>query len=68
MVSLKAEHYLSLLRSGPTSGVEGGRTYDTVIFDCEVRAGVRVLLTLNERHYRPFQSANLKVVVPRTRA
>jgi predicted nucleic acid-binding protein len=68
LVSLKAEDYVSLLRSAPTGGVEGGRIYDAVIFDCALRAGAAVLLTLNERHFRPFQSTSLKVVVPGVRS
>ena len=64
VVSLKAGDYVSLLRSAPTGGVAGGQIYDAVIVECALRAGVAVLLTLNERHFRAFQPRRLKVMVP----
>ena len=64
VASLKAEQYISLLRSAPTGGVAGGRIYDAVILHCALHARVPVLLTLNERHFRAFQPRGLKVVVP----
>ena len=68
VVSLKAEDYVSLLRSAAPGGVAGGRIYDAVILECAIRVGATVLLTLNEGHFRSFQPGSLKVVVPGARS
>jgi predicted nucleic acid-binding protein len=64
-VSLSPAEYRLLLRQGPEQGVAGGRIYDAVIVACGLSAGVDVLLTFNERHFRALAAEKIRVVVPR---
>lgn len=64
IVALASHSYLTLLRKAPASGVYGGRTYDAVIAECAVQAKVAALLTLNESHFKNWESDRLKIIVP----
>ena len=64
LVALDAADYLALLTRAPVEGVVGGRVFDAVIAACARKAGVDVLLTFNERHFRQFAGDGLAVVVP----
>ncbi len=64
IVALTNHSYLTLLREAPAIGVYGGRTYDAVIAECAVQARVAALLTLNEAHFKNWESDRLKIIVP----
>ena len=64
IVVLDARGYRALLSSAPTDGVRGGRTYYAVILACARRAGVDVLLTLNEGDFVGLADGELEIVVP----
>lgn len=64
IVALPNHSYLALLRQAPAIGVYGGRTYDAVIAECAVQAKVAALLTLNESHFKNWESDRLKIIVP----
>jgi len=63
-VALDATAYRTLLRQAPTEGITGGRAYDAVIARCALRAKASSLLTFNARHFLPFATAGLAIVVP----
>jgi predicted nucleic acid-binding protein len=64
VVALANHSYLTLLRNAPAAGVYGGRTYVAVIAECAVQAKVAALLTLNESHFKNWESDRLKIIVP----
>lgn len=64
VVALDAAAYQALLRQAPLEGTAGGRIYDALIAACAAHAHVDALLTFNERHFRPFASPSLQIVVP----
>ena len=64
VVALDNRDYVQLLKAAPSREVFGGRTYDAVIAECAVKARATCLLTLNEEHFRLWDSEPLKVVVP----
>jgi len=64
VVALSTSDYVRLLRTSPASDVFGGRTYDAVIAQCALKARVACLLTLNETHFRMWETDQLKIVVP----
>jgi predicted nucleic acid-binding protein len=63
-VTLGADEYWSLLRTGPTTRVYGGRIYDAVIAACARKAGARELLTLNRRDFESFADESLFITSP----
>ncbi len=63
-VALGANDYWSLLRTAPTNGISGGRTYDAVIAACARKARARELLTLNLRHFESFGDDSLLITSP----
>ena len=63
-VALEAASYHRLLQQAPEEGVAGGRTYDSVIAACALKAKVPVLLTLNARHFLPFATKAMSIVTP----
>ena len=67
-VALDASGYRALLRRAGADGVTGGRTYDTIIAECALRAKATALLTFNARHFAGLESAGVQVVVPGTPA
>lgn len=64
IVTLASFDYVRLLRTAPSVEVSGGRTYDAVIAQCALKARARCLLTLNEEHFRNWESESLTIVVP----
>jgi predicted nucleic acid-binding protein len=64
-VALDATAYWRLIRSAPAQAVAGGGIYDAVIFACGLAGRVDVLLTFNERQFRPLAVPSLQIVVPR---
>ncbi|MDQ3700295.1 MAG: PIN domain-containing protein [Chloroflexota bacterium] len=64
IVALDATAYQALLRQAPLEGTAGGRIYDALIASCAAHAQVDSLLTFNERHFQPFASPSLQIVVP----
>lgn len=64
IVALASFDYVRLLRTAPSVEVSGGRTYDAVIAQCALKARARFLLTLNEDHFRHWESESLTIVVP----
>lgn len=62
-VALDTASYRALLERAPAQAVAGGRTYDAVIAQCAIRAGVAHLLTFNERHFRGLTGA-VQIVTP----
>lgn len=63
-IGLPGHEYVRLVTDVSRRGVVGGATYDAVIVACAVAGGVDVLLTLNERHFRPLAPAGLEIVAP----
>jgi len=63
-VALDVPSYHNLLRQAPRDGVAGGRTYDSIIVACALKAKVPVLLTLNARDFLPMATKAMSVVVP----
>jgi predicted nucleic acid-binding protein len=64
VVALDAPQYRQLIESAVARGVVGGTIYDAVIVACAVAAGVDVILTFNDRHFRPLVPPTMRVVVP----
>lgn len=64
IVALSSPDYVRLLRTAPASEVFGGRTYDAVIAQCALKARVACLLTLNENHFRMWETDQLRIVIP----
>ena len=64
IVALANYSYIALLRKAPSMEVYGGRIYDAVIAECAVQARVSTLLSLNEAHFKKWESDRLKIVVP----
>ncbi len=67
VISLAGRTYVGLLRKAATAAVSGGRAYDAVIAECAVEARATALLTLNEDHFREWESERLRAVVPRAK-
>lgn len=63
-VALGPDAYHALLRQAPPNGIAGGRSYDAVIAACASQAQAAALLTLNGRHFEPFATPEMAVVVP----
>lgn len=68
VVTLASPDYVRLLRTAPSVEVFGGRTYDAVIALCALKARATCLLTLNENHFRRWESEHLRIVVPSTKS
>jgi predicted nucleic acid-binding protein len=64
VTALSAEEYVALLDDAVTLGIIGGAMYDALLARCAQPAGVDVILTFNERHFRRFASPTLQIVVP----
>jgi len=64
IVALKGADYAVLLRTAPSDGVAGGRTYDAVILQCAVAGRASTLLTFNVAHFAPLAGERLDVVAP----
>ena len=64
VIALDQGSYTDLLDRAVTQGTAGGPIYDAVVAACARLAGVRTLLTLNERHFRPFAGDGLMIEVP----
>jgi predicted nucleic acid-binding protein len=64
IVALRAEDYEQLISDLATAGTIGGQVYDASIVECARLAGVDVLLTFNERHFRRFEGNGLTIEVP----
>ena len=64
IVVLRPEDYGLLMPDLAAAGIIGGQVYDASIGACARLAGVEVLLTLNERHFRRFEGNGLTVEVP----
>ena len=63
-VVLDARDYWSLLIGAPASGIQGGRTYDSVIVACARKASAREILTLNSKHFESLSDETLHVTSP----
>jgi predicted nucleic acid-binding protein len=64
VVALDGRRTVNMLRSVASGGVTGGRTYDAAIAACARKARARELITFNEKHFLPFASDDLEIVVP----
>jgi predicted nucleic acid-binding protein len=64
MIALEADTYRRLLQAAPERGVAGGSIYDAVIVACGLAASVDVVLTFNERQFRPLAFQRIEIVVP----
>ena len=63
-VVLDARDYWSLLTAAPANGIQGGRTYDSVIVACARKARAREILTLNSKHFESMSDERLLVTSP----
>jgi predicted nucleic acid-binding protein len=64
LAALEASAYEALLVQAPVHGIAGGRIYDAVIAACAAQARVDVVVTFNERHFRPLLPSHVRIVVP----
>lgn len=64
VIALDAAAYRSLLHRAPLEGSTGRRIYDALIAACTLHGHAESLVTFNERHFRPFASPGLQIVVP----
>lgn len=64
VAELRPEDYQLLMSDMVAAGVIGGQVYDAAIVACARLAGVDVLLTFNERHFRRFEGDGLAIEVP----
>jgi toxin FitB len=64
VVSLRVEDYERLIPNLVAAGVVGGQVYDAAIVACARVAGVEVLVTFNEHHFRRFEGDGLTIEVP----
>lgn len=53
-VTLEVSEHWAFLREAAAGGVVGGQLYDGLIAACARKAGVELLLTWNESHFRRF--------------
>lgn len=63
VVALTGAAHTALIGRLASLGIGGGRTYDAVIGECAVQAGVDALLTFNPRHFDPSPKG-VRVVDP----
>ena len=64
VAALGAQEYVQLLQEMANDRTLGGQVYDAAIVACARQAGVEVILTFNERHFRRFEGGGLTVEVP----
>jgi predicted nucleic acid-binding protein len=64
VIALAMDSYRQILESGPDRRIAGGAIYDAVIVACAKQARVDVLLTFNERQFRPLANGDIEIVVP----
>lgn len=64
VATLRDLEYVRLLHDMARKGTIGGQVYDAAIVACARRAGVEVLITFNERHFRRFEGDGLAIEVP----
>jgi len=55
VVVLQPEDYQQLMSDMAAAGTIGGQVYDASIVACARLAGVDVIVTFNERHFRRFE-------------
>lgn len=63
-ISLTPAETWAALKSFPSRGISGGRTYDALIAACAKKARVDTLLTWNVAHFEPLADG-FAVVAPR---
>jgi predicted nucleic acid-binding protein len=64
VVALRHEQYVHLLYDLVRRETVGGQVFDAAIVACARLAGVDVILTFNERHFRRFEGDGLEIEVP----
>jgi predicted nucleic acid-binding protein len=64
VVTLDGAAYTALIGGAAASGVVAGQIYDALVAECARRAGVDVLLTFNERHFRRVLDQAVSLIVP----
>jgi toxin FitB len=64
VLALAQDDYVQLIRDLAIGGTIGGQVYDAAIVACARQAGVEVILTFNERHFRRFEGNGLMIEVP----
>jgi predicted nucleic acid-binding protein len=64
VVALRHEQYVSLLYDLVNGDTVGGQVFDAAIVACARQAGVAVIVTFNERHFRRFEGNGLTIEVP----
>jgi len=64
LVALDVRSYRNLLRQAARGSVAGGRTYDSVIVACAVKAGASALLTFNATDFQNLVTKGLEIVIP----
>lgn len=62
-VALGPDAYHALLRQAPSKGVAGGRSYDAVRL-CVAGARCHALEPWHGRHFDPFATREMAVVIP----
>src|SRR5262249_24804687 len=51
-IALTANEYYRAVKSAAANGIVGGTTYDALLAQCAMKAGVDVVYTWNARHFR----------------
>ena len=63
-IALDAKAYRNRFKEALQQGVIGGRTYDSVIAVCVVKAKLSVLSTFSAKEFLPFSLERLEIRVP----
>jgi len=59
--ALDADHTWRWLRACADAKIAGGQTYDALIAECALLERATTIVTLNARHFRPFEHRGLAV-------
>jgi len=60
VVSLTSTEYADTLEKAAANGVEGGKTYDTLLLAAAAKSGAERIYTLNTRHFQALADDSLR--------
>jgi predicted nucleic acid-binding protein len=66
LISLSAKEYSKTLEDAATSGIQGGRIYDSLLLAAAVKSGVDRIYTFNMTHFQSMADVELqkRIVAP----
>ena len=59
-MTLTSKEYSEAIESAAMSGVEGGRTYDSLLLRAAVKSGAERILTFNVRHFQALADEKIR--------